>query len=785
MKQLIYTFRYLLRSRSNNLIKVVSLTLGLAIGLVLFTQVAFQFSFDKFYPDADRLYSIQRKLEMGQGGESFKYDGPALNAPVPGAMRESLSEVEDATVMTAGKAYMELKYDGKKYREAVGIVDSTFFDMFGIRLVEGNKAELALDSRLYLSQSAARRMFGEDNPVGKTLLLQEKQSVVVAGVFEDIPDNSHLKFDAVLSFKTMLQSFGAKPGWFNNDAYYGFVKLRPGVTAAAVEAKIPAMLGNYYDVEAYKKKGFVIDYYLMPIQEMHSGNPEVRMMMYILSLLAFSLLFVSAMNYVLISISSLVVRAKSVGVHKCSGASGGNIFSMFLLETLLLILLALILSAVLIVCFRGSIEMLIQTSLWNLFSWRNLWVVLSVVAVLLLVAGVIPAKMFSSVPVTQVFRSYTTNKRIWKQALLFIQFVGVAFMITLLLVIMKQYNMIMDKDLGYTTENIIFTEDLGDISGEQMARLKTEFGRMPEVLKSTVTTALPISSMNGIGIADDETQSTLFSSRCMSMDADYLETLQIPIVDGTNFAESKVNYTLAIVNETFVEKMGWEATATGKVFSTGGEKVEVVGVVKDFQINTLREATPPCVIYPQGEAEQTWNGRNMLVLRLSNLNPALLADMNKKLRTLVNREDAYFADLRSRVNDGYNDIRLFRSSLLIASFVMLLITLLGLLGYIEDEIHRRSKEIAIRKVNGATAKDVLAIISKDITITAVPALLVGMGLAYKLADIWLMQFVVKIPLTVLLFAGSGAIVLGVILGCITVRAWKVANENPVNSIKSE
>lgn len=784
MKQLIYTFRYLFRSRGNNLIKVISLTLGLVVGLVLFSQVAFELSFDKFYPDSNRLYNIQRKISITQG-DGFKYDGPVLNAPVPGAMRDEMHEVEEAVVIGYSQDEMQLLSGDKLYRERVCIADSSFFDLFGIRLIEGDKSNLALSSHLFLSQSAARRIFGMDNPVGKTLLLNKKESVTVAGVFEDIPDNCHLHYEAVLSFKTLTEVWGMNPGWMNNDAYCGYVKLAPGVTPQEVEAKIPDMLRKYYDVDAMKKRGVVFEYYLKPIQEMHSGEPTVQRMIYILSLLAFSLLFVSAMNYVLISISSLAVRAKSVGVHKCNGASEGNIFAMFLYETMALIGVALFFSLFLILIFRTSIETLIQTSLSNLFSWSNLWVVVGVVAGLLLAAGVIPARIFSSIPVTQVFRTYTTNKREWKRVLLFIQFTGIAFMLTLLLIIVKQYDMVMDKDLGYTTEHVIFTQDIGDISGEQMVRLKTEFGRMPEVVKASVASNIPIQFLNGSAISEEGGETTLFSSRGMSMDKDYLETFQIELVEGTNFAESKVDYTHAIVNETFVKKMHWEGPAVGKVFLMGKTKIEVTGVVKDFQLQTLRDEMAPCFIYPQGEGEGTWTGKSLLILRLNDTHPALLAEMNKKLRALLNNEDAYFADYRSRIDESYKDARLFRDSILVASVIMLIITLLGLLGYTEDEIHRRSKEIAIRKVNGATAWDVLVVISKDITVTALPAVVIGMGVAYKIGADWLMQFAVKTPLSADLFVFSGLAVLAVIVGCVALRAWNVANENPVTSIKSE
>ncbi|RHJ83469.1 ABC transporter permease [Parabacteroides sp. AM08-6] len=784
MKQLFYTFRYLIRSRGNNLIKVISLTLGLVVGLVLFSQVAFELSYDNFYPDADRIYSIQRNLTM-KDNEAFKYKGPIINAPVPGAMRDDLNEVEDATVISGWQNDMMMKYDDKIYKEKVCIADSSFFDVFGYKILEGDKMKLALSLNMFLSSSAAHRIFGLENPVGKTILLNKTEPVTIAGVFEDIPKNTHLPFDAVLSFKTLTQAWGYHPGWMNNDAYMGYVKLRPNVSAKEVEAKIPGILPKYYDVEAFKAKGIMFDYYLKPVTELHSTDSTIKRMLQILSLLAFSLLFVSAMNYVLISISSLAVRAKSVGVHKCNGASDGNIFAMFIYETFSLVLISFILAIILILIFRGQIESLIQASLINIFSLSNLWVTLVVVVSLLLLAGVIPARIFSIIPVTQVFRTYTANKRYWKRTLLFVQFLGIAFMLTLLVIITKQYSLMINKDLGYTTEYIISAADMGDVSGEQITRLKSEFSRMPEVEKVTITTALPIDGMNGSVVSEQDKEEFLFSSRVMSADKDFIETLRIHLKEGENFSESRLDYNHAIVNETFTQKMHWNEPFVGKTFRLEGETAEVIGVMKDFQIGSLQNEIPPLVMYSKGEMDATWTGSNNLVIRLNDLNPVLLSELNARLRELLNNDDACFIDYSTRITESYKTARLFRNSILSASIIMLIITLLGLLGYTEDEIHRRSKEIAIRKVNGAKAEDILFVISRDVSFTAIPAILIGLMVAYFTGNNWLMQFVVKISMGATLFISCGIVVLAIIIVCVTIRAWRVSNENPVKSIKSE
>lgn len=792
MKQIQYVLRSLLKSKTNSLIKIVSLTLGLTVAVVLFSKVAFEVSYDKFYPDAERLYRLQRVLS--KDGDAA-YDGPVINYPMPGAMKDDLHEVEEVVVMSA---YMPERFILREdndvvYKEKVMTADSTFFDMFGIPLIEGDKTKLGVASNVFLSQSAAKRIFGNVSPVGQTLIFKDNNSVnTVAGVFKDIPDNSHLDFEVLLSMKTNSQYWTVDQSWWvGRDSYIGYVKLRPGTDPVEVEAKLPGMQKKYYDVESMMGKGFDFSYFLSPVKEIHSGDETMKRMILILSLLGFALLFVSAMNYVLISISSLARRSKAVGVHKCNGATNDNIFSMFLVETAVQIIISLVLAFVLLFAFRGSIEGLIQNSFSSIFSLNNLWVTCVVIVILLLLAGVIPASIFSAIPVTQVFRAQTSNKRQWKQVLLFIQFAGIAFVVSLLLIVIKQYHMLLNRDLGYNTENVLVSRSTDGMTSEQLSLVWDKLVQMPQVAAVSASYYLPMNGGNGEMIQDEAGENTLFSSRSIAVSPEYLETFGIELILGRAFPEQITEgYNNVLVNESFVRSMGWTNSPLGKTIRfQGGRKVQVIGVVKDYQLSSLYATKsaifkdiPPLVISAVKAPYPEWHN---LIVRVNQSDAALQTEVTQILRETLDNNEAFFAEYKSMLNESYMSAKLFRNSILVASLLMLFITLLGLIGYTADEISRRSKEIAIRKITGATSAHILQIISKDILIISLPAIVIGIIIAYLTGAQWLQQFSVKIPLNVLLFFTSGLFVVLLILLCVTIRTWHVANDNPVNSIKAE
>ncbi|MDR1407272.1 MAG: ABC transporter permease [Tannerella sp.] len=787
MKSFYHSFTYLVRGKGNSLIKIASLTLGLAVALVLFSKVAHEMSYDTLFPDSERIYRIQRKI---YADDRVDRETERLYAPVAGDLKADIEEIEAsaAVMLSVGERYLQ---NGEVWtKERVLETEASFFDVFGIRLREGEGALLDVPSNLFLSASAAVRLFGNGAAVGKTLV-DGSRTYTVAGVFEDMPA-SHLAFDVLAPLREHAGDLLAE-GWRNPDAFGGYVRLRQGVAAETVEDKIKTVLPKYMDVAAMTAQGNVHEFYLAPVAAIHSGSADVRQLTVVLSLLAFALLFVAAMNYVLISVSSLTRRAKAVGIHKCSGASKGNIFRMFIGETAIVVFAALIVSVMLIFVCRGMIESMIQTPLSAVFSVRNLWVAGAVLAALLLLAGVMPAAIFAAVPVTHLFRAYSTDRRRWKHALLFVQFAGITYAATLLVIIVGQYNLLLYADLGYATENIIYTENIHQLTRDEVERVKAELERMPEVRSASVTSNLPTDRMNGILAKNGENMEVSFSSRSIGVDADFLETLQIRLLAGSNVEGSSNNYTRAVVNERFVEMMGWTDAPVGKTFYNGltATPTEVIGVVGNFKTHTLYESefngnAAPVALFPIEKSADNWLfGWNRVILHLHSTDAAVMARLNEKLQQLTGHPTIGIVSYRALIRSLYHDTLLYRDTIVAAAVILLIIVILGLTGFTDDEISRRSKEIAIRKVFGASAGNILTTVARGIVLVSIPAILTGLMLSFVTGGDWLRQFAEKIPLGIPLFAASGLAVLAGIVSCIAIRAWTVANGNPVNYIRTE
>lgn len=784
MQQMKYVARYLAKGRGSSLIRIVSLTLGLVVGLVLYTQVAFEMSYDDFHPDKDRIYRIQR-VSLAENGRSA--EDALLYTPFPKAMMSDVKGVESASLAASTTEEATLLVGDKKHTEKMLNVDEHFFDVFQWTVLSGNPANLSLPYQAFISRSAAERLFGRKDPVGETILYNQfdykKTPLTVAGVFEDIPKNSSFDLDVLLSIQTVFTEWNRQPGWLENDNYMGYVKLQPGILPEAVDAQIPDMLGRYMDKKELETKGHNYTFYLKAFTSLHTTDPAVRRLLLILALLASSLLLVSAMNYVLISVSSLVKRSRLIGVYKTCGASDRDVFLQFICETAILLFVSLLLAVLLIGLFRGQIEELIHTPVAALFSMRNLWVTFVVVALLLIVAGVVPAQLFSKVSAAQAFRSAAVNKRLWKNVLLFIQFTSVACVCILLSVIVRQYGMMVDKDPGYTVGNVLFAK-LNGVPYDRVYLIKSEFERLPSVVKASVSTDLPIYGMCGDGISDPETGKGLFSYKAMAADCDFLETLQIQMLSGTNFEREGNNPRHVLVNEMFVEKMQMAGFPTdGMLKNNLDGEVWIAGVVKDFQLLNLYRETEPVMICPVDPARSVWWGtKNYLTLRLTELTPQLYAELSSKLLALTGNNCLEFKSYKQVWADEYTEARLFRNAVVVASAIMLVITMLGLFGYMEDEIVRRRKEIAIRKINGASAVDVLSVVGKDFMYVALPSIATGALLSYAFGIRWLQQFAVKIPLTFTLFAASSLALLVLLLAGVCIRCWRIANENPTSSM---
>lgn len=768
MKQLYYTIQTLLRGRGSNVIKVISLTLGLLVGILLFARVAFELNYDSYYSEPENLCIT---LRTGISDGIKKEPNIDNYGKLAEAIRENFpDEVEDATVLDLF-SQSPLYHEGKKMEHVIlATSKSHVFSTLGIKVLLGDVSQLDRVDVIFISRSLARRLFADANPIGKTINIEIDYPLTVQGVFEDIPENTEFHFDGVYSFDTRSKQYGSeRGGWGYDSSYHCMVRFRHPDEREKVEVRMPEMLKKYI----HNYKGQSEEYSFMTPSQYHLQKPESRKIVMILSILGFAILLVAGMNNVLISVSSLAQRAKSVGIHKCNGASDGHIYRMFLYESALLILLSLLFVTVLLFTFKLEIEDLSGASLKALFTWQTLWVPILVSLVLFLVIGLFPGKLFAAIPVTQVFHRFTVHRFVWKRSLLFIQFTGIAFILGLLMVILLQYHQVMTRDMGYKVDNLA----VGWSPYREIDKMDGILRGLPIVEEFCNASTIIYGGYMGQPYTDAHGKE--FMGRIEFVDEHYVPVMGLQIIKGRNIQQDKE----ILINEEMVRQIGWTDSPIGKNLEDGKNNFgTIVGVVKDYVVQSAYMPQAPVALMSNLEWMNVLNKRNIILKEPFGEN---LAKINTLMKEAFPTVDIVFRSARQEIDKQYQEVRRFRNVVTIASIAILLIALMGLFGFVNDEIQRRSKEIAIRKVNGAEVPDILRLVSGNIFWTALSAVLVGIVFAYIVSNKWLEQFSDRVSVNGGHFLVVIIIILLLIMGSVIGRSWNVANENPVNSIKNE
>lgn len=769
MKQLYYVIRTLLRGRGSNIIKVISLGLGLTMSILLFSRVAFEQSYDTCYKDYDDLYQIYSIFSAE--GEQFEPQKQNCG-PVAGAILENFpKEVEAATSI----AYFVSSplYNGSVRIDARKILaDSLFFKTMGIEVLSGNpEKDLMQNDVIFLSDDLAQKIYGGENPIGKVISYNKELQLTVKGTYVDLPENATMRPEAVISMPTGWSRGWGNYSWRGGDSYYEYIRFRPGADKEVVNTRLDAMIQKYRPEEDKKAYGYTA--FVKPIRDVYRDEDQVKRMDSIMSILALAILFIASLNYVLISISSLTYRAKAVGVHKCSGASGGTVFSMFLLETGIIIALALVLMGLILLNFQEFIEDTTAAKLSVLFAPDRIWVPLVVVLVLFIVGGILPGRLFARIPVSQVFRRYTEGKKGWKRPLLFVQFAGVAFICGLMYVVMAQYNYVKDKDMGYNPQRVA----IGNVyfGGEEASGPALQFFRgLPYVEEVSSAVSTPIWSYSGSMIEGEGGQS-LFSTRFSYALEDYFKMMGMTMKEGRPARASDE----IVVNEAFAERMRWGDKALNHPLRAEGRNLKVVGVLKNFHIGSFYQ--PQDVIM----FGYTRTFGNTVHVRLKEPFAENLRRLNKDVSEAYPDKTVDFYSMEDQILNKYNPVRVFSNATILAALTMFFVMLMGLIGYTTDEVRRRSKEIAIRKVNGAESLGILELLSKDVLYVAAPAVIIGIISAAYINGMWMDQFAEQVPLSWPVYILIALVILLLIVACVIWKSWRIANENPVNSIKSE
>ena len=765
MKQIYYAIQNIIRGKDATLIKVASLSLGLFISIILFARVALKLSYDTYYQDSERLYVVQTAWDNTNGKKNAP--SPYNIYPTGDALARHFPEhVESSTVLNPFIGN-KLKHGSETYSSEILAADSLFFQTMGIPLIEGNALELANPGSIFLSQSFARKIFGSENVMGKTLLWGDEKEMIVRGIFADIPENATIKPTAV----TSISSTNTRKDWTSGGNFMIFLRMKKEGNSDFINQRTETVLANYLPINDYYKnfgvKGIGVS--ITPLQGYHIGQGDVMTMIYVMSLLAFVLLFTAAFNYALVSISSLSKRAKAIGVHKCSGAETRNIFGMFFWETLFVVGFSILIAVFLIFNFHEQIEEMTDATLEGMFSAENLWAPTLAILLLFIIGVVLPGRLFSSIPVTQVFRRYTEGKKRWKYPLLFIQFGGTAFLMGFVTVIFYQYQYSMSKDLGWNRERVAFVYHYFDNLPNTMSNLRN----LPYVEGTEVSQTSMLEAYQPKSIKDNN-GNIKFYPRINYCNTDFCQFIGIRLKAGSYpTREGEI-----LVNTEFVEAMGWSGNGIGEIVPDLGT---ITGILENYAFADSKKMQPFCLCWNNYE-----QGNVCLHTRLKEPFEDNLLRLNEDMKKLYPQSVNQFKSYETSLEEIHHSARIFRNSAMVACITILVITLMGIIGYTNDEVHRKSKEIAIRKVNGAEVSDILRMLCRDIIIIAVPAVLIGTWTSGYIGHLWISaNFKDIIAITPLLYVGVFIVTIGFILITVIIKTWKIANENPVKSIKSE
>ena len=792
MKNFYISFRTLFKKGRHNDIKILSLGVGLAMGLVLIAKVCFELSYDNFYPESDRIFAIQENFSIGdKSNDGFPCVSggvaPGMKAEIPGVVAATRCERTGEMVMKTP--------DNKKYTAIFMLADSCFFDVLPREMLVGNARE-TLSRPLYALVS--EEMAGKINPdgadvIGKTFEVQTFPGVqiTVGGVFKDVPKNTHLYYDVLVSLSTFkaITGWSKDDQWLGGDSFNAYVLLQPGLSADDMLQPMAEMLDRHVDSKKLKEQGMTYSIFLRPLGELYASSPATKRMAVMLTAIAFAILFAALMNYVLLVISSMVTRSKDVAIHKCYGATGWNITDMIFSEAFLNLLISVVFSTLLVFGFRRIVEELLGTSLSSLFTPDTLMILLGVCVLVFLVAGLLPSQLFARIPVALVFRSYTNSRRSWKKALLFIQFVAVGFLVCLLIVIGWQYSFMVNDNPGYSYERLAFC-NLEGVPQSSRKALMDEIRKQGEVEDVTTCYELPAFSGSGDIVYRPGSEDAVAHFRDLyGTNANFVSLLEMKVIEGQAFDESySDSMQLVMVSRQMATELAnafqWKDGVVGKKLDIGGHGTDdpftVVGVYDDVRMGRIdQEGMVNSAIFFSKRAEQT------LVVKFRERNAENLAHINNVIKEFLPDREINLIDYRFSLTKLYDTSRIFRDSVMAGGNITLIIALIGLIGYINDETNRRGKEIAVRKINGATERDILRLISSDSVWMALPAILIGAGASWFASEKWLQQFSEKIPMNAGLFLTGSVVVLAVILLTVVYRTWMVANANPVLSLKSE
>ncbi|WP_172594349.1 ABC transporter permease [Mariniphaga sediminis] len=780
---------------------IVSLTLGIAAILYIFTYIFHQSGFDRFHTKSERIYRCVADVKFGNTVEKL------TNSQIPLAETalNDLPEVEAATRLFYDEK-VNLEIENKCFYENIfWYAEGNFFQIFDFNLLSGDKNTVLTEpNTIILTENYSKQLFGIENPIGKIIKVKELQnSFRVTGILENIPANSHLQFKFLASFKSIPnERLKRMSDWGNFASLYTYLLLNENTNISSFKKKyndfpndyVNGMLKNLnLSLAQFARDGNYFDHRLQPLNEIYLdpvfsdqihkyGNKQHLV---ILAIIALFILIIACLNFINLSTAFSSLRAKEIGIKKVIGSSKNKLIVQILSETFLQCSIALI-SALVILFFGLSVLNQftdIDIEYQYFYNTYSILTILLIPVVITAMAGIYPAIIISKFNPVVSLKGNLLNrgaKLYMRNGLVAFQFIVFIVLVCSTILVKKQLLFLRSQNPGFNKENVLIVKNSRQLKDKRLI-FKDELLKSPDVLSASYTSALPSMFDDASNMFQVPNSNEKVILNRIFVDEDFEKTLKIEIAEGSFFTEERGNENNnALVNRKAAEMLGWRDIQDKVIYDFNYRKqYNIIGIVEDFNIKSFKEEILPFIIRKEAQ-------HDYLAVRIqpqSAVSVVKLIEEKWKQFNMKSVLDYEFLD-RSFDNQYKAEVRLGKMVGLF-SFISILIACFGLFGLVSFIANRKVKEIGIRKVNGAKVSEILTMLNKDFIKWVVIAFVIAAPIAYYAMNKWLENFAYKTTLSWWIFALAGVLALGIALLTVSFQSWKAATRNPVEALRYE
>lgn len=781
-----------MKSKIFSFINILGLTIGITVCMMIFLFIMNEFSADDFHKDGDRIYRVMRGFENEGKSRNVAYlsgrYAPALLNDLKGQVENTVRISQNDNLITIGNR----SFHEKKIIDA----DSNFFTFFSFPLIKGNPETVLQDSHsIVLTETTAKKYFGNiESAFGKTVLLDKDIPLKVTGIAKDVPSNAHLEFDLVIPLEN-YEDKSWMTTWINN-GIYTYIKLLPGITKARVEKQLPGFIEKYLGSDL-RKYGFHWTLSLTPLKEIYFETPAEfggvvkhgdKTVVYIFLSIAILILLIACINFMNLSTIRAAERSKEVGLRKVLGALRNNLIWQFIGESVLLTAVSCILAVGLLLLVMPWYDRLLGYSLTVSRNTLSTWLFpVGIILVVGFLAGSYPAfvlSAFSPVKALKGKLNLVKSGTSFRQVLVVVQFSISVFLIVGTIIITRQMSYIKNKQLGYNKEQtVIVPIDNNDIY-RNMNVFTTGLQHQSAVQSVSCMSGEPGGFFDG-NIFDVEGHNERWSARTEFSDFEFVKTLGLKIMAGRDFSAQFPTDTAGavLINKTAAAKLGWTPQqAVGKWIQNtvrDSARRRIVGVVDDFNFQTLKQNIEPLVISPAED-------RRVILIKLK---PGSIPSGVDLIKTEYSKvAPAYpleYKFLDEQFNDMYKKDLRQQAVLTVFACLAIFVACLGLFGLASFTATKRFKEIGVRKVLGSSVQDIVVLLSKDLLKPVLIATCIALPAGYYAMNKWLQNFAYQTTVSWWVFALAALMTFGIALITVSIKAIKAGMENPVKALRME